>query len=133
MISKRKKRAMEARGKVLMEGEPLRHGFTFTYLGYDFRSDGKAEHTIEERTRKAALRFSRMCHIWRSKKLDTTLKLRLYATAVASVLVCGCKTWPITEKVTKWVGAWNARRPSFITDRETRDVLTMWVESGQED
>jgi hypothetical protein len=71
--------------------------------------------------RKTALRFSRMCHIWRSKELDTTLKLRLYATAVASVLVYGCEAWPITEKVTKWVGAWNARRLSFITNREIRD------------
>ena len=71
--------------------------------------------------RKATLRFSRMCYIWRSKELDTTLKLRLYAAAVASVLVYGCEVWPITEKVTKWVGAWNARRLSFITDREIRD------------
>ena len=127
MISKRKKRAMEARGQVLMEGETLKHAFTFTYLGYDFRADvdGKAEHAIKERMRKAALRFSRMCHIWRSKELDTTLKLRLYAAAVtvASVLLYGCEAWPITEKVTKWVGAWNAmaRRLSFITDREIRD------------
>ena len=52
---------MEARGQVLMEGEPLKHAFTFTYLGYDFRADGKAEHAIEERMRKAALRFSRSC------------------------------------------------------------------------
>jgi hypothetical protein len=36
-----------------MEGEPLKHAFTFTYLGYDFRADGKAEHAIEERMRKA--------------------------------------------------------------------------------
>ena len=52
-ISNRKKRAMEARGKVLMEGdhEPLKHAFTFTYLGYDFRADGKAGHAIEERMR----------------------------------------------------------------------------------
>ena len=49
------------------------------------------------------------------KKLDTTLKLRLYA-AVVSVLVYGCEAWPITEKVTKWVGAWNAiqRQETFI-------------------
>ena len=104
-----------------MEGEPLKHAFTFTYLGYDFRADGKAEHAIEERMRKAALRFSRLCHIWKSKELDTTLKLRLYAAAVVSVLVYGCEAWPITEKVTKWVGAWNARRLSFITNREIRD------------
>ena len=91
MISKRKKRTMEARGKVLMEGEPLKHASTFTYLGYAFRADGKAEHAIKERMRKAALRFSRMCHIWRSKELVTTLKLRLYAAAVASVLVYRCK------------------------------------------
>ena len=54
---------MEAKGKVLMEVEPLTHAFTFTYLGYDFRGDGKAEHVIEERMRKAVLRFSRMCHM----------------------------------------------------------------------
>ena len=59
VISKRKKRAMEARGQILMEGEPLKHAFTFTYLGHDLRADGKAEHAIEERMRKAALRFSR--------------------------------------------------------------------------
>ena len=48
---KEEKRAMEARGKVLMEGEPRKHAFAFTYLGYDFRADGKAEHAIEERMR----------------------------------------------------------------------------------
>ena len=58
---------------------------------------------------------------WKSKELDTTLKLRLHAAAVVSVLVHGCEAWPITEKVTKWVGAWNARRLSFITNREIRD------------
>ena len=121
VISKRKKRAMEARGQVLMEGEPLKHAFTFTYLGYDFRADGKAEHAIEERMRKAALRFSRLCHIWKSKELDITLKLRLYAAAVVSVLVYGSEAWPVSDKVIKWVGAWNARRLSFITDREIRD------------
>ena len=45
MISKREKRVVEARGKVLMEGGPLKHAFTFTYLGYGFRADGKAEHS----------------------------------------------------------------------------------------
>ena len=40
---------------------------------------------------------------------------------MVSVLVYGCEAWPITEKVTKWVGAWNARRLSFITNREIRD------------
>ena len=27
----------------------------------------------------------------------------------------------VSDKVTKWVGAWSARRLSFITDREIRD------------
>ena len=70
-------------------------------------------------------RFSKMCHIWRSKELNTTLKLRLCAAAVASVLVYGCEAWPISEKVTKWLelGVWNARRLSIImiTYREIRD------------
>ena len=51
------------------------HGRRATYLGYDFRADGKAEHAIEERMRKATLvlRFSRLCHIWKSKELDSPL------------------------------------------------------------
>ena len=40
---------------------------------------------------------------------------------MVSVLVYGCEAWPIAEKVTKWVGAWNARRLSFITNREIID------------
>ena len=43
VISKRKRRAMEARGQVLMEGEPLKHAFTFTYLGYDVMTSGQTE------------------------------------------------------------------------------------------
>ena len=43
-----------------MEGEPLKHAFTFTYLGYGFRADGKAEHAIEERMRKEAKNTSRV-------------------------------------------------------------------------
>ena len=64
--------------------------------------------------RKAALRFSRMCHIWRSKGLDITLKLRQYTAVVTSILVYRCEAWPITEKVTKWVRVWNPRRLSFV-------------------
>ena len=47
--------------------------------------------------------------------------MRLYAAAVVSVLVYGSEAWPVSDKVIKWVGAWNARRLSFITDREIRD------------
>ena len=69
VITKRKKEAMIARGQVLMEGEPLSHAFTFCYLGHNFRADGKSEFAIEDRMRKAAIRFSKMCHIWKSKEL----------------------------------------------------------------
>ena len=56
-----------------------------------------------ERTREDALRFSKMCHTWRGKELDTVLKLRLYAAAhaVASVFVYGCEACnrPISKTV----------------------------------
>ena len=61
-----------------------------------------------------------MPHLGEQGAGHNTLKLRLYAAAVVSVLVHGCEAWPITEKATKWVGAWNARRPSFTTNRELR-------------
>ena len=40
---------------------------------------------------------------------------------MSSVLVYGCEAWPVSDKITKWVRAWNARRLSFVTHREIRD------------
>ena len=40
---------------------------------------------------------------------------------MVSVLVYRSEAWPVSDKVIKWVGAWNAKRLSFITDREIRD------------
>ena len=78
-----------------MEGEPLSHAFTFCYLGHNFRADGKSE----DRMRKAAIRFSKMCHIWKSRELNVNLKLRLYAAAVVSVLTYACEAWPLSVKI----------------------------------
>ena len=88
MTSKRKKRAIGAKEQAPMGGEPLEHASSFSYLGYGFRADGKVEHAIQERMmREAALRSSKIGHIWRGRELNTILKLRLYAALMASILV----------------------------------------------
>ena len=88
VTTKRKEEAMIVRGQVLMEVEPLLHAITFCYLDHNSRADGQAKFAIEDRMRKAAIRFSKMCHIWKSKELTMNLKLRLFVAAVVSVLTC---------------------------------------------
>ena len=62
VTTKRKEEAMIVRGQVLMEVEPLSHAITFCYLDHNSRADGQAKFAIEDRMRKAAIRFSKMCH-----------------------------------------------------------------------
>ena len=70
---------------------------------------------------KAAVRFSMLCHIWKSSELSMALKLRLYAAAVVSVLVYGYEAWAMNEGLCKKLGSWGARGLAFVTGREIRD------------
>ena len=69
---------------------------------------------IKERMKKVAFRYSSLCHIWKSKEIGMTLKLRLYAAVVLSALIYGCEAWVVTDKVCRSICGWNSRRVAFI-------------------
>ena len=68
----------------------------------------------------ARSRFGELHEIWRSKRIATAAKLRIYACAVVSVLTYGNEIWDVGEKTKATIRGWNARCLARITGREYR-------------
>ena len=65
-------------GAVQIEGVDLKPAHSFKYLGYKSTADGDTRQEIMDRVQVAAtFRYSSLGHIWKSKKVGQTLKLRL--------------------------------------------------------
>ena len=81
-----------------IEGVNLKPAQSFKYLGYKSTADGNTREAIVDRMQAAAFRYSSLGHIWKSKKIGQTLKLRLYSAAIISVLTYGCSGWELTPE-----------------------------------
>jgi hypothetical protein len=113
--------AQEAAGTVTMEGKRLKNVFAFKYLGFLFQADGHRTGALEQRMAIARSRFGELHEIWRSKKIATAAKLRIYACAVVFVLTYGSEIWAMGAKIKAKIRGWNARCLSLITGRGYRD------------
>jgi hypothetical protein len=111
----------EAAGVVMMGSKRLENVFNFDYLGFRFQADGDTICALEQRMAIARTRFAQLHEIWRSKKLPTSAKLRIYACAVVSVLTYGNEIWKFSEKIKAKLRGWNARCLSVITERGFRE------------
>jgi hypothetical protein len=111
----------DAAGAVWMGMTRIKNGFTFGYLGFGFQGDGDLEFALLQRMAIARERFGKLHEIWRSKKLATSVKVRIYACAVVSVLTYGSEIWRFDEKSMRQLRGWNARCLVVITGRDHRD------------
>jgi exonuclease III/alkylhydroperoxidase family enzyme len=111
----------EAAGKVTMGEHALINAFNFRYLGFHFQADGDRRPALLQRMAIARTRFGELHEAWRSKRMPTSMKLRLYACAVVSVLTYGSEIWRLDEKTKAKIRGWNARCLSVITGRSIRD------------
>ena len=118
VIKKRRVACHDKAGTVQIEGVDLKPAQAFKYLGYKATSDGDSREAIVDRMQSAAFRYSSLGHIWKSKKIGQTLKLRLYSAAIISVLTYGCSGWELTPELLRFLNGWNGKRVAFITERE---------------
>ena len=65
----------------------------------------------------ATQRWGTLRHVFNSPDLSTGLKIRLYSAAVCSVMVCGCESWFLTEKVLRIINGANSRLLSRFTGK----------------
>ena len=121
IIRSKKVKAQEALEPVQLDGTPLNNVFNFKYLGFWYQADGDRRHALRVQIAKAGDRFSRLWHIWKGDTLGLEHKVRLFESAVVSLLVYGCEVWMMTEDVQATLKGWCARCMSKITGCSIRD------------
>ena len=69
----------------------------FIYLGSKMTVDGYMKIEVKEIIIKARHVFSLLRQIWKSRKISTKTKLRIFQTNVISVLLYGAESWKTTN------------------------------------
>ena len=121
MAKARQVAVQAAAGRVQMGDHKLSNVFNFKYLGFNFQADGDRRPALLQRMAIARTRFGELHEAWRSRKLPISMKLRLFACAVVSVLTYGSEIWRMDEKTKAKIRGWNARCLAGITGRSIRE------------
>ena len=70
---------------------------------------------------RASARWGKLYRLWGDNALKLCDKLRLFESAVVSVLVYGCEAWPLDAKTVATLTSWCARRVSILSGLSIRD------------
>ena len=102
-ISSKKTKHMRMNNKnntaITVNGEALEEVEYFTYLGSKMTTDGDSEKEVRERISKASQAFASLKTIWRTRKISTKTKLRLFKSNVLSILLYGAESWKMTKGI----------------------------------
>ena len=105
-----------------MWGEvPAENCWDFEYLGSMFTPDGSCMTDVRRRIAMAQQRHGKLRHIWKAKVIHLRLKMRLYVSAVVSILKYGSEAWLLTAEVQRAVNGANSKMVAAITGRPIRD------------
>ena len=86
---------------ITIDNDELEEVETFTYLGSIIATDGGTERDVKPRIGKASYAFKSLTNIWKSNKITTKTKIRLFNTNVKSVLFYGAETWKLSKPLIK--------------------------------
>ena len=87
---------METGQNLQAGGKAIAEVLDFCYLGSVLSHDSSCDNDIKIRLGKANSNFGRLNNIWRNKKLNHRIKLRLYDSLILSTLLYAAETWPMT-------------------------------------
>ena len=113
--------AQKSRPTVTCEGKPLENVFKFGYLGTIFSADGNQMHDIEARLAQAQVKCGQLRNIFDDENLSLGLKIRLYASAICSILSYGAETWDLNPKVRRRINNINSLMLARITGKSIRE------------
>ena len=100
---------------VMCEGHELKNVFTFKYLGSIFAADGSHYYDVKRRCGLAESRCGALNHIFNSEAIPLQLKLKVYRTAICSLLTYGSEAWLLNKRTLAMINGCNARCLSHIT------------------
>uniref|UniRef100_A0A0P4W0B7 Reverse transcriptase domain-containing protein n=1 Tax=Scylla olivacea TaxID=85551 RepID=A0A0P4W0B7_SCYOL len=106
------KRKEQLRMNVNIDGQAVKQGRSFRYLGSLVDKDGRSDVEIRSRIEKGKTNFGQM-RILTSRNLSTGIRLRILKTYTWSVMLYGCETWTVSKEMKKRLDAaemWFIRR-----------------------
>ena len=65
-----------------------------------------------------------MRHVWKAKAIHPRLKMRLYVSAVCSIMIYGSEAWRLDDEVKRVLNGANSKMVSAITGRTIREEAT---------
>ena len=89
--------AQKLKVAVSCEGKKLENVFSFKYLGSLFTADGDHKRDVEKRCAIAMTRCGELHAVFNAKCIPLALKLKIYKTAVCSLLTYGSEAWRRTS------------------------------------
>jgi len=114
---------------VYVRGEQLEHVSEFKYLGATLTENGTSEIEVKHRVGMATSALARLESIWKMRSISMKTKIKLLNSMVKSILMYGCESWTITDKIWKKVEAFEMkcyRRLLGITWRERQTNGYVW-------
>ena len=87
-------------GKITLEGTDIKEVEEFVYLGSKITTDGNSELDVNARIAKATGAFAALRTIWKSTKISTKTKVRIFKSNVLGVLLYGAESWKVTHSLT---------------------------------
>lgn len=105
-----------------IEDEHIEEVDKFCYLGSLITGDGSADEDIKSRIQKARQSFGMLNNIWRSIKYSRNLKLKIFKSNMLSVMLYGCETWRVTDRL---IGAFQV----FVNRCLRRILAIFWPDT----
>ena len=124
----------EETGTMQVGGGSIEEVEKFCYLGSVISRGGSCDKDIRTRLGKANTTFGRLSNLWKNKKLNLQVKVRLYESLVLSTLQYSSETWSMTVANRKKLEAahhkWMRRIlgitwKQMVTNEEVRKITGM--------
>ena len=120
-VKRRKLELQQQERQTIICGEEiLENVFNFVYLGSVFSADSSQWYDIKRRVAMAMTRSGKLRHIFDSDNISLQLKLRLHRAAVCSVLIYGCESWLMSDRIMRRLNHVNSLMLSRISGKSPR-------------
>ena len=101
----------------------IRRNNSYTYLGSVITSDGKMEPEINNRITKYSQNVGAIYPLLRDRNIPRKVKLLMFNSVLKPVLLYGCETWVLTEKLKSKIQAAEMRVLRLIFGVTKRERL----------
>ena len=86
----------------------------FVYLGSKTTTDGNSEMDVLHRLSKARGAFAVLRNVWRSSRIGTETKLKIFKSNVLGVLLYGAESWKVSQSIHHKIDVFQTRCLSRI-------------------